>query len=49
MQLFSDLDPDLNSPERLNVFMSNMPSGASIYSFMHYGQLISLEKEGFRR
>jgi len=47
--MFSDSDPELNSQERFNVFMSNMPSGASIYSFIHYGQLIMLEKEGFRR
>jgi hypothetical protein len=33
----------------MDVYMSNLPSGAGYRNFLHYAQLIQLEKEGFKR
>jgi hypothetical protein len=40
MKLFADMDPDLNSPERLNVFMSNIPSNSFIIWLQNYPEYI---------
>lgn len=44
--------PFLDPPDNTNRFpmiLSNAPSGASIKSFAHYGQLVDQPKETFRR
>jgi hypothetical protein len=46
---FAGGDSKVDYYERLDVAMSNLPSGAGYRNFVHYGQLIHTEKEAFRR
>ena len=46
---FAGGDSKVDYYERLNVAMSNLPSGAGYRNFVHYGQLIGAETEAFRR
>ena len=49
LSLFADKDPSIDYTERNDVLMSNTPSGAGYTVFVHYGQLIPLKTETFRR
>jgi pimeloyl-ACP methyl ester carboxylesterase len=49
MSLFADVDPTIDYTERYDVYMSNLPAGASVYNFFHYGQNIHLKENGFQR
>ena len=49
LAMFFDRHPEVDDLDRWDVMASYVPSGASCYNFVHYGQLMRLEKEGFRR
>ena len=49
MSLFADEDPSIDYTERYDMYMSNEPAGAGYKDFVHYGQLIPLKTETFRR
>ena len=40
--MLADEYPELNNEERMEVYLSNLPSGAGYRNFLHYGQLIEL-------
>lgn len=37
-------DPSLDDPDRFQVYMAHFPAGASVQSFVHFGQLITHKK-----
>lgn len=39
----------LDNTDRKDMYVSNLPSGASAYSYMHYGQLIHQKEPVFKR
>jgi len=41
LSLISDDHPYVNSLERMPVYMSHYPSGASLRSLIHYGQILN--------
>jgi hypothetical protein len=49
LSLFADEDPKIDNTQRYDVYLSNVPSGASYRNFIHYAQLINQPKETFRR
>lgn len=49
MALVADEDPTIDYTERYDVYMSNLPAGASYRNTVHYAQLINLPYEEFLR
>ena len=49
MAVFADADPSIDYTERYDVYMSNLPSGASFRNFVHYAQNIAQQKQVFHR
>jgi lysosomal acid lipase/cholesteryl ester hydrolase len=49
MSLIADEDPTIDYTERYDVYMSNLPAGASYRNIVHYAQLINLPYEEFLR
>jgi len=49
MSIFADIDPTIDNTDRYDVYMSNLPAGASYRNIIHYGQLIDHETECFLR
>jgi len=37
MSMTCDVDPTIDYTERYDVYMSNVPAGASVYNLFHYG------------
>jgi len=44
LYLISDEDPGLNDQDRSSVYMGHFPSGTSLRSLDHYGQILSSTK-----
>ena len=49
VSMFADEDPTIDYTERYDVYMSNMPAGASYRNLLHYGQLVNQDQETFQR
>ena len=49
MGSFFDEDPTVDNMDRSDVYLSNLPSGASYHNFVHYAQLINEKTETFKR
>lgn len=49
LSLFTDADPSIDYMDRMDVYMSNEPSGASYRNIVHYGQLCNQLKPAFMR
>ena len=41
LKFFTDSDPSVDNFDRIDVFLSNEPTGASAFSTLHYGQLLN--------
>jgi hypothetical protein len=44
LYLISDEDPSLNDPDRAPVYLGHFPSGTSLRSLQHYGQILTSKK-----
>ena len=40
MSIFADKYPEIDNEERMDVYLSNLPSGAGYRNFLHYAQLL---------
>ena len=49
MSVFADADPSIDYTERYDMYMSNLPSGASFRNFYHYAQNIDQKEQVFHR
>jgi len=41
LALFADLDPSVDNMDRINTYLTHVPSGAGYKSFVHYAQFIN--------
>lgn len=49
MKMLTPKDPTIDNFERMHVYSSNLPAGASIYNLFHYGQNMHMNQNGFQR
>jgi hypothetical protein len=44
MELFCDLDPDVDNMDRTQTYLTHVPAGAGYRTFLHYGQILNAKQ-----